>query len=43
MDTVFVCPYCGTEKHSENGTGSDVRCCGEVGHAEERPLEEYDQ
>lgn len=28
----YVCPYCGTERASANGTGSDVNCCGEVGH-----------
>lgn len=28
----FICPYCGTEHNSPNGTGSDIRCCGEVGH-----------
>lgn len=30
---LWECPYCGTEKPSPNGTGSDVACCGEVGHA----------
>lgn len=34
----FSCTYCGTTRHSENGTGSDVSCCGEVGHVE--PVEE---
>lgn len=29
----YECPYCGNVKPSENGTGSDVACCGEVGHA----------
>ena len=28
----YECPYCGTVKPSENGTGSDVICCGERGH-----------
>jgi hypothetical protein len=28
------CPYCGNVKTSPNGTGSDVACCGEIGHAE---------
>ena len=32
MPTLFKCPYCGTTKRSENGTGSDVSCCGERGH-----------
>lgn len=32
-DVLFECPYCGGTKHSENGTGSDVSCCGEVGHS----------
>lgn len=31
----FACTYCGAEKPSENGTGSDVECCGERGHVEE--------
>jgi len=34
MTNKFECPYCGNEKTSYNGTGSDVYCCGEVGHAE---------
>ena len=29
----WCCPYCGAEKPSDNGTGSDVDCCGERGHA----------
>lgn len=29
---IYFCVYCGAARHSENGTGSDVRCCGEVGH-----------
>lgn len=28
----YVCVYCLNERNSPNGTGSDVRCCGEVGH-----------
>jgi hypothetical protein len=32
MPRLFECPYCGETKPSENGTGSDVACCGEVGH-----------
>lgn len=38
----YVCVFCGREKTSENGTGSDVSCCGEVGHVmtqEEAQLE----
>jgi hypothetical protein len=31
----FTCVYCGTERTSHNGTGSDISCCGEVGHVEE--------
>jgi hypothetical protein len=31
--TSWVCPYCGHSKPSPNGTGSDVACCGEVGHS----------
>lgn len=30
---LYRCPYCGETKPSENGTGSDVACCGERGHA----------
>lgn len=30
---MYECPYCGNVKPSENGTGSDVACCGERGHA----------
>lgn len=30
----YECPYCGGHKPSSNGTGSDVPCCGEVGHSE---------
>jgi hypothetical protein len=33
MSVYGLCPYCGTTKPSENGTGSDVACCGERGHA----------
>ena len=29
----WECPFCGKEKTSPNGTGSDIACCGEVGHA----------
>lgn len=29
--TLYECPFCGGLKPSENGTGSDVSCCGEVG------------
>src|SRR6185312_1093886 len=32
-EDLWICPYCGNEHASENGTGSDVVCCGEVGHA----------
>lgn len=31
----FECPHCGMDKPSHNGTGSDVSCCGEIGHAVE--------
>ena len=31
----FKCPYCGQIHNSPNGTGSDVSCCGEIGHSEE--------
>lgn len=36
--TVYVCPYCGNSKPSANGTGSDVACCGEVGHSKVAPV-----
>lgn len=32
--SIYVCAYCGEEKFSHNGTGSDVVCCGEIGHVE---------
>jgi len=30
----FFCPYCGDQRMSRNDTisGSDISCCGEVGH-----------
>jgi hypothetical protein len=33
MATFGMCTYCGTVKPSDNGTGSDIACCGERGHA----------
>lgn len=36
MSTLYECPYCGKLKTSANGTGSDVACCSEVGHATTR-------
>ena len=33
-EPLYECPFCGTLKTSPNGTGSDVSCCGEVGHAQ---------
>lgn len=30
----WFCPFCGTDKDSPNGTGGDIACCGEIGHAE---------
>lgn len=38
---LWECPYCGAQKPSENGTGSDVACCGERGHA--TPVEPQDE
>ena len=32
--SLWACPFCGKLKPTYNGTGSDVSCCGEVGHAE---------
>ena len=29
----WECPFCGQERFSPNGTGGDIACCGEVGHA----------
>jgi hypothetical protein len=45
LDRHYACIYCGTVKCSLSGTGSDISCCGEVGHVEEvtadgDPLEE---
>lgn len=34
----FYCVYCGKPHESHNGTGSDVSCCGEVGHVEDKPI-----
>jgi len=34
MSNHFRCVYCGTRHLSNNGTGSDVACCKEVGHVE---------
>jgi hypothetical protein len=39
--TVYECPYCAGLKPSPNGTGSDVACCGEVGHS--LPTEAQDE
>jgi len=33
----WICVYCGLERPGRNGTGSDVSCCGEVGHVEAAP------
>lgn len=33
MSVYGLCPFCSNTKPSHNGTGSDVACCGEVGHA----------
>ena len=33
MRITWTCDFCGKEHESPNGTGSDVSCCGEVGHA----------
>ena len=30
----WQCVFCGQERTSYNGTGSDIACCGEVGHVE---------
>lgn len=41
---MWRCVYCGAEKPSENGTGGDVSCCGEVGHVEAvEPIEAVDE
>lgn len=39
---IYCCTYCGQEKYSHNGLGSDVLCCGEVGHVEKVMPEESD-
>jgi hypothetical protein len=36
----WECPYCFKKKPSYNGTGSDVSCCGEVGHAVKKETDE---
>jgi hypothetical protein len=36
----FACTYCGKEYFSHNGMGSDVSCCGEVGHV--NPMVNWD-
>jgi len=30
----YVCPYCYKEHDSSNGTGTDILCCGELGHCQ---------
>lgn len=34
IEQSFECIYCGALRPSENGTGSDVVCCGERGHVQ---------
>ena len=34
MSDRYVCVYCGQSHGSPSGTGTDVVCCGEVGHVE---------
>ena len=34
LERCFCCAYCGTTKTSNTNTGSDISCCGEVGHVE---------
>ena len=41
MPTRYVCVYCGGVKPSYNGTGSDVSCCGEVGHSVLQTIEQH--
>jgi len=36
----FACTYCGKEHSSYNGMGTDVSCCGEVGHV--NPMANWD-
>lgn len=38
----FCCPYCGSTHRSPTNlvTGSDISCCGEVGHCE--PIDPLD-
>lgn len=30
---MYACIYCGKEHDSPNGTGTDILCCGELGHS----------
>lgn len=33
-DKKYVCPFCYKEHTSPNGTGTDILCCGELGHCQ---------
>lgn len=32
-ESLWKCPYCEKLNRSQNGTGTDVLCCGEIGHS----------
>ena len=33
-DPWWECVYCGKKHKSPNGNGTDIACCGEIGHVE---------
>lgn len=39
---LWECVYCGSVHPSPNGTGSDVVCCGEIGHVQPTTWKECD-
>lgn len=39
---LWECIYCGRIHESESGTGSDVACCGEIGHVSPTTFEDDD-
>ncbi len=39
---LWECVYCGRTHQSESGTGSDVVCCGEIGHVQPADYEDDD-
>lgn len=39
---LWECVYCGRIHESDSGTGSDVACCGELGHVQPITYEDSD-